>query len=133
MDGHLGNMRTDMERIHLSDFGLVLSPKFELSAAERDFTERHIAYDADYTAMRLVNWIVTDVCGVPKPPNGGPLTRDDYILRNEYVAQCAVGHIPDAVPPPVAAILARHAPAAAKMNAFLWRLFDGDVHAEYPG
>jgi hypothetical protein len=31
-----------------------------------------------------------------------------------------------------AAILARHAPAAAKMNAFYWRLFDGDLHAHYP-
>jgi hypothetical protein len=32
----------------------------------------------------------------------------------------------------VAAILSRHAPAAAKMNAFYWSLFDGDLHAEYP-
>jgi hypothetical protein len=37
------------------------------------------------------------------------------------------------VPPAVAAILARHAPAAAKMNSFYWRLFGGDTAAEYPG
>ncbi|WP_281032277.1 hypothetical protein [Nocardia aobensis] len=40
--------------------------------------------------MRLVNWLVTDVCGVPTPPTGGPV------------------------------------------NAFYWRLLDGDLHAQYP-
>jgi hypothetical protein len=38
MDGHFGNMRTDMQRIYLSDFGLATSPQFDLSAAERAFT-----------------------------------------------------------------------------------------------
>jgi hypothetical protein len=33
----------------------------------------------------------------------------------------------------VAAIIARHAPAAARMNDFCWRLHDGDLDAEYPG
>ena len=127
MDGHFGNMRTDGQRIYLSDFGLATSPLFDLSAAERDFVERHATHDEDYAAMRLVNWLVTAVCGVPMPTSGGP------VARNEYVVQCAGGHIPDDVPPAVAAILTRHAPAAAKMNAFYWRLFDGEVHAEYPG
>ncbi len=126
MDGHFGNMRTDMARIYLSDFGLATSPRFDLSAAERDFAEQHVTYDADYAAMRLVNWLVTDVCGVPMPPSGGP------VARNGYVVECAAGRVPDDVPPVVAAILTRHAPAAAKMNAFFWRLFDGDIHAEYP-
>lgn len=123
MDGHFGNIRTDMERIYLSDFGLATSPQFDLSAAERDFTAQHVTHDAGYAAMRLVNWLVTDVCGVP---SGGP------VAHNEYVRQCAARRIPDDVPPTVAAILTRHAPAAAKMNAFYGRLFHGDLHAEYP-
>jgi hypothetical protein len=127
MDAHLGNMRTDGERIYLSDFGLATSPHFDLSDAERDFAERHATHDAGYAAMRLVNWLVTDVCGVPVPIGGAP------VARNEYVRRCAAGHIPDDVPPAVAAILTRHAPAAAKMNSFYWRLFGGDIHAEYPG
>ena len=127
MDGHFGNMRTDGERIYLSDFGLATSPHFDLSATERDFAERHATHDAGYAAMRLVNWLVTDVCGVPVPNSGGPVARNEYVLR------CAAGHIPDDVPPVVADILTRHAPAAARMNAFYWRLFDGDIHAEYPG
>ncbi|WP_028478566.1 serine/threonine protein phosphatase [Nocardia sp. CNY236] len=126
MDGHFGNMRTDLERIYLSDFGLATSPQFDLSAAERDFVERHTNHDADYAAMRLVNWLVTDVCGIPMSPSNGSITRNEYVLR------CAAGHIPEDVPPVVAAILTRHAPAAAKMNALLWRLFDGDIHTEYP-
>jgi hypothetical protein len=123
MDGHFGNMRTDMERIYLSDFGLATSAQFDLSAAERDFNKQHVTHDAGYAAMRLVNWLATDVCGVP---SGGP------VAHNEYVRQCAAGRIPDDVPPTVAAILTRHAPAAAKMNAFYGRLFHGDLHAEYP-
>jgi hypothetical protein len=126
MDGHFANIRSDGERIYLSDFGLATSPRFDLSIAERGFAERHAAHDADYAAMRLVNWLVTDVCRIPMPTSGGP------VARNEYVVQCAAGHIPDDVPPVVAAILTRHAPAAAKMNAFYWRLFGGDIHAEYP-
>jgi hypothetical protein len=127
MDAHFGNMRTDGERIFLSDFGLATSPRFDLSAAERDFARRHATHDAAYAAMRLVNWLVTDVCGVPVLDTGGP------VARNEYVARCAAGHIPDDLPPEVAEILARHTPTAANMNAFYWKLFDGDIHAEYPG
>ena len=127
MDGHFGNMRTDLERVYLSDFGLVTSPRFDLSTAEYDFAERHTGHDADYAAMLLVNWLVTDVCGVPKPLRGGP------VARNEYVSQCAAGDIPGDVSPEVAAILTRHAPAAARMNAVYWRLFDGDFDANYPG
>jgi hypothetical protein len=123
MDGHFGNIRTDMERIYLSDFGLATSPQFDLSSAERDFTAQHVTHDARYAAMRLVNWLVTDVCGVS---SGGPLAHD------EYVRQCAAGHIPDDVPPTVAAILTRHAPGAAKMNAFYGKLFHGDLQPKYP-
>lgn len=123
MDGHFDNMRTDGERIHLTDFGLVTSPRFDLSAAERDFVRRHAGHDAAHAAMRLVNWLVTAVCGAA---SGG------FAVRNEYVRRCAAGHIPDDVPPAVAAILTRHAPAAATVNDFYWKLFDGDIRAEYP-
>ncbi|MGE2714421.1 serine/threonine protein phosphatase [Mycolicibacterium litorale] len=123
MDGHFGNIRTDMERIYLSDFGLATSPQFDLSPAERDFTTQHVTHDAGYAAMRLVNWLVTDVCGVPSC---------DPVAHDEYVRQCAAGRIPDDVPPTVAAILTRHAPAAAKMNAFYGKLFHGDLRAEFP-
>ncbi|WP_228986739.1 MULTISPECIES: serine/threonine protein phosphatase [unclassified Micromonospora] len=126
MDGHFGNIRADGDQIHLVDFGLATSPRFDLSAAERDFVARHLHHDADYAAMRLVNWLVTTACGMTVPANGRPTARDAYVRR------CATRDIPPGVPAAVAGILARHAPAAARMNAFCWRLYDGDIHAEYP-
>lgn len=127
MDGHFGNMRAAGDRIYLADFGLATSPRFDLSDAERAFVARHVDHDADYAAMRLVNWLVTVVCGVPLSETGGP------VARNEYVRRCAAGDIPQGVPASVTGILTRHAPAAARMNDFVWRLFDGDIHARYPG
>lgn len=127
MDGHFGNMRYDDDQIYLVDLGLATSSRFDLSDAERDFVAHHVDHDADYAAMRLVNWLVTTVCGVPVPTSGGPAAR------NAYVRRCASGDIPQDVPAAVAGILARHAPAAAEMNDFCWRLVDGDIHAQYPG
>ncbi len=129
MDGHFANMRADADRIYLVDFGLATSPRFDLSNAERDFVTHNVGHDADYAAMRLVNWLVTTVCGVSAPAlAGGGLDA-----RNRYVRRCANGDIPQDVPTAVAKVLARHAPAAARMNDFCSRLFDGDIHAQYPG
>ena len=127
MDGHFGNMRTDGKRIYLTDFGLATSPRFDLSAAERDFARRHTTHDAAYAAMRLVNWLVTTVCGVPVPAGGRSGGTWPAAHRSTYSLR-AVG-----TPPVVATILTRHAPAAARMNSFYWRLFDGDLSTEYPG
>jgi hypothetical protein len=126
MDGHFGNLRSDGERLYLTDFGLATSPRFELSPAEREFAGRNATHDAQYAAMRLVNWLVTAVCGITDPAGGGP------VARNAYVARCAADGVPADVPTPVAAILARHAPVAARMNDFYWQLFGGNVHARYP-
>lgn len=125
MDAHVDNLRTDGERIYLTDFGLATSPRFDLTVHERAFVDRNATHDADYAAMRLVNWLVTDVCAVPSA-GAAP-----YAARNEYVARCAGGDIPPEVPQVVSGIQARHAPAAARMNSFYWRLFDGEVHAQY--
>jgi hypothetical protein len=127
LDGHVGNMLADGERVYLADFGLATSPRFDLSDAERTFVHRNATHDAGYASMVLANWLVTAVCGVPVPACGGP------VARNEYVSRCAAGHIPEDVPPAIAEILARHAPAAATMNGFYWKLFGGEVRAEYPG
>lgn len=121
MDGHFGNMRFDQGRVCLTDFGLATSPRFELSPAEREFVSRNGSHDAGYATMVLVNWLVTAVCGPRVPAE-----------RNAYVRRCADGLVPEDVPPPVAAILARHAADAARMNDFYWSLFGGDVHAPYP-
>jgi len=127
LDGHIGNMLADGEQIYLADFGLATSPRFDLSGAERRFIERNATHDAGYAAMTLTNWLVTAVCGVPVPARGGP------VARNEYVRRCAAGRVPEGVPPAVARILTRHAPAAATMNDFYWRVFGGAVTTDFPG
>lgn len=129
MDGHLANMRADGDRIYLVDFGLATSLRFDLSSAERDFATRNAGHDADYAAMRLVNWLVTTVCGLQAPTSAGHALD----ARNSYVTRCADGDVPHDVPTAVATILARHAAAAARMNDFCARLLDGDIAATYPG
>lgn len=123
MDGHFGNMRADDDRVHLVDFGLATSPRFDLSPTERDFAVRNVGHDAHYAAMRLVNWLVTAVCGVPAPTSAGR----ELDARNTYVRRCAGGDIPQDVPTAVATILVRHAPAAARMNDFCSRLLNGEI------
>ncbi|AEV82498.1 hypothetical protein ACWT_1480 [Actinoplanes sp. SE50] len=125
LDGHFGNIRADEDRLYLVDFGLATSPRFDLSGTERDFAADNAGHDADYASMRLVNWLITATCSVPA--GGGP------VARNRLVRRCATGDIPPEVPAPVAEIIARHAPAAARMNEFCRRLFDGDLRAAYPG
>ncbi len=125
MDGHVENMRTDGERVYLVDFGLATSPHFDLSPAERDYVERNATHDAGYAAMVLVNWLANAVCGVPASTQGGP------VERNEFVRRCAAGDRPDGVPPSVAAILDRHAGDAARLNSLYWKLFGGQVRAQY--
>ena len=127
LDGHFGNIRADDDRLYLVDFGLATSPRFDLSDAERDFAARNAGHDADYASMRLVNWLVTAVSGAPVPADQG------LAARNQFVRRCATGDIPPDVPAPAAEIIARHAPAAARMNDFCARLYNGDLHAEYPG
>jgi hypothetical protein len=127
LDGHFGNIRANDDQLYLVDFGLATSPRFDLSDAERDFARRNADHDADYASMRLVNWLVTSVCGVQMP------TKGDSVARNQFVQRCAAGDIPPDTPPDIAAIIARHAPAAARMNEFCCRLFDGALQAAYPG
>ncbi|GAA3878975.1 serine/threonine protein phosphatase [Tessaracoccus defluvii] len=127
MDAHFGNMRADDDQIYLVDLGLATSPRFDLSDAERAFVANNVDHDADYLAMRLVNWLVTTVCDLPVS------TSDDLAARNAFVRRCANGDIPQNMPAVVAGILARHTPSAAEMNDFCWRLVDGDIDAQYSG
>lgn len=66
-----------------------------------------------------VNWLVDKACGIPFP------------ARDEFVRRCATGDLRPDVPPPLARIITGHAPAAARMNDFCRRLYDGDLDAGY--
>lgn len=44
-DAHFENVMTDGEQVYLTDFGLLLDPRFDLTTRERDFLGRHSHYD----------------------------------------------------------------------------------------
>lgn len=65
-DAHFDNLLTDGRRVYFADFGLAVHSGFALSDEETAFLRRHLTYDRFATAMYLVQWLVTNVCGVPR-------------------------------------------------------------------
>jgi hypothetical protein len=121
LDPHFRNVLTDGERVYLADFGLATSPRFDLSAAERRFVERHATHDGCYVLTELVNWLVVAVLGVT-----------DRAARVALIRRFADGAEPAGVPAWAAAVLRRHAGVAAVMNDFYGRLHGEDRTAVYP-
>lgn len=125
-DAHFGNVLTDGHRLYLADLGLAVSPRFDLSADERDFVAQNRSYDVAYAERELVNWMVANIAGVAAPDSGGPIERFAYVRR------CAAGEPPANVPPAAAALISRHAPVATVMNDFFWDLFGESRATPYP-
>lgn len=125
-DAHFGNILTDGQQLYFADLGLATSPRFDLSAAESDFAGRHGSHDVCYALTQLVNWLVSNVCGVAVPAAGGPVERNDYIRR------CAAGAEVVNAPPAVAEVISRYAPTAVVMNDFYRDLFGKSRATPYP-
>jgi hypothetical protein len=125
-DAHFGNILTDGQQLYFADLGLATSPRFDLSAAESDFAGRNLSHDVCYALTQLVNWLVSNVCGVAAEATGGPVERNDYI-RN-----CAAGAEVVGAPAAVAEVISRYAPAAVVMNDFYWDLFGKSRATPYP-
>lgn len=126
LDGHFANIRADDDRLYLADFGLATSPRFDFSDAERDFARSNADHDADYASVRLVNWLVASVCGVPVSTKGDSVAHNLFVQGARPVTshRTCREHCGDH----------RQArPAAAWRKEFCCRLFDGDLHAAYPG
>lgn len=128
LDGQLGNMRSDGERLYFVDFGLAASPRFQVTEPERAFLATIATSDADYAAQRLVHWLAVAVCGVPDPKAPG----QDWRPRAEFVRRCAEGDLPENLPPAAAGILSRHAATAWRTFQFYRRLFNDDPQTDYP-
>lgn len=125
-DAHLGNILTDGQCLYFADLGLATSPRFELSAAESDFARLHRSHDVCYALTQLVNWLVSNVCGVSVPAGDGP------VERNEYIRRCAAGAEATDAPAAVAEVIRRYAPAAVVINDFYWELFGKSRATPYP-
>lgn len=120
-DAHFRNIVADGHRLYFTDFGLATSPRFELSATEREFVDIHRSHDACYTVTEFVNWLVTAVAGVAIWPD-----------RIDYIRRCAQGDDPENVPEFVAAIINRHAAVAVVMNEFYWKLHHESRRTPFP-
>ncbi|MEU6351316.1 protein kinase family protein [Streptomyces sp. NPDC047072] len=105
-DAHFGNVLTDGRQLYLTDYGLALSPRFQLTAEESEFYELHRRYDRSYALSYLVHWLVVDQYG---------LGRDE---RQEFIRACADGQRPEGVPEAVAGIVSRHARLATVVGDF---------------
>ncbi|MFC5666508.1 protein kinase family protein [Kitasatospora misakiensis] len=118
-DAHFRNLLTDGRRIYFTDFGLALSSGFELSAVEERFLSDHRAYDRHYTASHLIRHHLVDRLQEGADP--------DVFLR-EWIE----GRRPAGVPPELAAVVERHARAAAVLDGFHRRLLSESKRTPFP-
>ncbi|MEU6710247.1 serine/threonine-protein kinase [Nonomuraea sp. NPDC046802] len=117
-DTHFKNILTDGRRLYFADFGLSTSSRFELSAEQAEFFDRHRTYDRTYTRTYLVNWLAYDLY-----PGAD---------RHALIDAWAEGEPPTGVPRAAAAILARHSPLAALIGAFQRRFQNESRRTPYP-
>ena len=103
-DAHFWNILTDGQNLYFSDFGLVISDRFELSQAELDFFKQHHNYDRCYTMAFFVEYILRESFGGESY---------DTILQ-EFITRNSTKKLPSAI----AEIVTRYAPMTAVMNKF---------------
>jgi hypothetical protein len=115
-DAHFANIVTDGERLYLTDFGLTVSSRFDLSEAEAEFLAEHADHDRAYVLTQLVNRVVRGLGEWP-----------DARARNTFVRECAAGSVPNLAP-----ILRRYAPLAAVVNDFYFGLHAESRKTPYP-
>jgi hypothetical protein len=122
----LNLLLTDGQRICFADFGLALSARFELSPDERAYLHEHANLDQAYALAKWVGWLVATF-GPADAAVAERMATVQAIAHGQAVYQALPG-----VPDDAAAIIRRHAPVAALINAFYVRLHEGERDAPYP-
>ncbi|MFI5300109.1 MAG: protein kinase family protein [Polyangiales bacterium] len=117
-DAHFGNVVTDGARPFVTDFGLALSDRFELSDDERAFHRRHRDYDRALLSANLVAWALPASVSLEERTS---LLRD-FVSDRHYHPLSRV----------LEALLKRHAPVAHALRAFNAALVDRDLATPYP-
>ena len=116
-DAHFENILTDGQRIYLSDFGLALSSKFDLTPAETEFLKQHQSYDQACAAVNLLHCIITSLFG-----------KEHWEIR---LCEYLVGELSN-VPPAINTIINRYAPIALLMDEFFQKLQKESKSTPYP-
>ncbi|MDX3455567.1 protein kinase family protein [Streptomyces sp. ME02-8801-2C] len=118
-DAHFANVLTDGQLLYFADFGLALSSRFELSAAEAEFHSDHLLYDRSYTASHLLRH------HLPEGLRGG-------MEHEAFLREWINGHRAADVPREIAALIDRHARAATVMGEFVRRLLNESKRTPFP-
>jgi hypothetical protein len=129
-DAHFRNILTDGQQLYFADLGLATSRQFELSATEIEFLERNARHDECYAVTQLVNWLVTNLCGVVNTVDTTGLRTPE--ARNEFIRQCANGTEPIGIQKWIADIITRDAPIVVVMNSFYWKLHAENRETPFP-
>ncbi|MER7923401.1 protein kinase family protein [Streptomyces sp. NPDC096057] len=119
-DVHFGNILTDGRQLYLADYGLALSPRFQLGAEEQDFYDRHRHYDCAYAFSYLVHWLVVDQYGYG---------RDE---RQDFIRACAEGKRPEGILGAVAELISRYAQLGTTVGEFNLRFERESRLTPYP-
>jgi serine/threonine protein kinase len=116
-DPHFENILTDGNQIYLSDFGLALSSKFNLTTAETEFLKQHQSYDQACATVNLLHCIITSLFG-----------KEHWEIRlREYLAR-ELNNVPAAINK----IINRYAPIALLMDEFFQKLQKESKLTPYP-
>ena len=116
-DAHFENILTDGKRLYISDFGLALSSRFDLTPAETEFLKQHHSYDQACAAVNLLHCIITSLFG-----------KEHWEIRlREYLA----GELGN-VTPAMNTIINRYAPIALLMDEFFQKLQKESKLTPYP-
>lgn len=117
-DAHLWNILTDGKQLYFSDFGLALSPRFELSTPELAFYKEHIDYDQHYIAAHYAKWLLIESFG----------EESWEAILHEY----AKGHMQKTLPHAISKIIARYVPTTIIMTDFFEKLKTGAKTVPFP-
>lgn len=139
-DAHFGNILADSDRIYLTDFGLALSTRFDLSPQEQEFAARNIGHDRAYLRTHLVNWLVTELAGttdraertaylqrVAQPVQRARSSESPHDARSVRRPRNSID-----LPEPAASIVSRHVGTAVRMNDFYRRLAEESRATPFP-
>ncbi len=104
MDTHFRNILADENTIYLSDFGLALSGKFDLSNVELDFAHDHTLYDRCSYSVNLLHGVLTSY----KKDDNWDKILNDYLTDKWLIT----------LPNKIRDILSEHEPIAEEMHRF---------------
>jgi hypothetical protein len=116
-DSHFKNILTDGSLLYFSDFGLALSSKFELTAAEKKFFNLHKNYDECYASVNLLRCIIRILFG-----------KEAWETRLCEFLDGKQGELP----PAIALLIRHHAPIALAMDEFFQKLWKESKLSPYP-